>query len=102
MPYERVWETNRRFDELIRLLREECKHTRGLASALGVSAATVTRMLRELRRQGYAVRSVHDEKGWYYELAAIPSDRDDEQQDMGFTGVRRGRTSTAGDKRLLS
>jgi DNA-binding MarR family transcriptional regulator len=79
MPYERVWETNRRFGELTRLLREECKHTRGLACALGVSPATVTRMLRELRRQGYAIRSVHEEKGWYYELAAIPPEKDGKQ-----------------------
>lgn len=73
MPYERTGHIERRFRETVGLIANEPLNARQLASALGVSSATVQRLIAELRRRGYSIRSVHDRDGWRYELLDSPS-----------------------------
>jgi uncharacterized membrane protein len=37
-----------------------------------VSRPTAHRMITELKRRGYSIRTVHEEHGWAYELVAKP------------------------------
>ena len=68
MPYERTRQIEMRFHEVVRLIAMEPHNARQLAAALKVSTATVQRLIAELRRRGYSIRSVHDASGWRYEL----------------------------------
>ena len=68
MPYERARQIEMRFHETLRLIAKEPLNARQLAAALEVSTATVQRLIAELRRRGYSIRSVHDASGWRYEL----------------------------------
>ena len=68
MPYERTRQIEMRFHETVRLIAAEQLNARQLAAALSVSPATVQRLIAELRRRGYSIRSVHDASGWRYEL----------------------------------
>ena len=68
MPYERTRQIEMRFQEAVRLIAIEPHNARQLAAALMVSTATVQRLIAELRRRGYSIRSVHDASGWRYEL----------------------------------
>ena len=68
MPYERSREIEARFEEVIALIGGNHLNAEHLALKLGVSRPTVQRIITELRRRGYAIRSVHDELGWRYEL----------------------------------
>ena len=68
MPYERARQIEMRFQEALRLIAKEPHNAPQLAAALKVSTATVQRLIGELRRRGYSIRSVHDAGGWRYEL----------------------------------
>lgn len=68
MPYERARQIEMRFQVTLRLIEKEPHNARQLAAALEVSTATVQRVIAELRRRGYSIRSVHDAGGWRYEL----------------------------------
>lgn len=68
MPYERVREIEERFQKAIELIAENSLNARQLAATLGVSRPTAQRMISELKRRGYKIRSVHDDHGWHYEL----------------------------------
>ena len=68
MPYERSRRIEERFRETVSLIKRKHLNAEQLASELGVSRPTVQRIVTELRQRGYAVRSVHDELGWRYEL----------------------------------
>ena len=68
MPYERTRQIEMRFQETVRLIAKGPHNARQLAAALNVSTATVQRLIAELRRRGYSIRSVHDANGWRYEL----------------------------------
>jgi len=68
MPYERSRKIEERFEEVIALIKRNHLNAGQIALELGVSRPTVQRIITELRQRGYAVRSVHDELGWRYEL----------------------------------
>jgi Mn-dependent DtxR family transcriptional regulator len=68
MPYERSREIEQRFETTISLIAEKKLNSRELASQLGVSIPTAQRIIAELKRRGYKIRSVRDESGWYYEI----------------------------------
>jgi len=76
MPYERTFHIEQRFIKALRLLREKRLNARQLALALDVSTSTALRIVAELRRRGYAsgyaIRSVRDDNGWYYEVSDVP------------------------------
>jgi len=69
MPYERSREIEQRFKTAIDLIAEKKLNSRELASQLGVSIPTAQRIIAELKRRGYAIRSVRDESGWHYEIS---------------------------------
>lgn len=68
MTYERARQIEQRFHEAIRLIANEPHNARQLAGALGVSTSTAQRVIAELRRRGYSIRSVREATGWRYEL----------------------------------
>ena len=70
MNYQRSRRIEERFEEVVALIKSNHLNAEQLASELGVSRPTVQRIITELRQRGYAVRSVHDELGWRYELTA--------------------------------
>ena len=68
MPYERTQQIEQRFAETVRLITKKRLNANQLALELEVSLPTVQRIITELRRRGYRIRSVRDESGWGYEL----------------------------------
>ena len=72
MPYERTREIERRFQRAVDLLGRKQLNAGQLALELGVSRPTAQRIVTELRRRGYKIRSVRDESGWRYELVGGP------------------------------
>ena len=72
MPYERSRQIEMRFKLVVRLTSQERLSAKQLAIKLNVSTATVHRIIGELKRRGYIVRSVRDEDGWHYELISSP------------------------------
>ncbi|MGD0856046.1 MAG: MarR family transcriptional regulator [Dehalococcoidia bacterium] len=67
MSYEKSQKIYARFCQLINLLMDEPDVAR-LTRELGVSRPTVLRMIKELRRRGYVVQTVHDTWGWRYAI----------------------------------
>jgi biotin operon repressor len=72
MPYERSRKIEQRFQETITLIKRKQLDARQLALELGVSRPTVQRIVTELRRRGYKIRSIREESGWRFELVYIP------------------------------
>jgi biotin operon repressor len=72
MPYERSRKIEQRFQVAIILLKNKHLDAGQLAIELGVSRPTVQRILTELRRRGYKIRSIREEPGWRYELVSVP------------------------------
>lgn len=70
MPYERTQQIERRFKETVALISKKRLNANQLALELEVSLPTVQRIVAELRKRGYRIRSVRDESGWRYELAS--------------------------------
>jgi Mn-dependent DtxR family transcriptional regulator len=68
MPYERTRQIEQRFQKAIMLISKKQINARQLALELGVSQPTAQRIITELRKRGYQIRSVRDESGWRYEL----------------------------------
>ncbi len=68
MPYERTHRIEQRFNKVVNLIASSPMNTRELAISLKVSRPTVQRIVAELKRRGYKIRSVHDGRGWHYEL----------------------------------
>ncbi len=68
MSYERSRKIEQRFQETITLIKRKQLDARQLAVELGVSRPTAQRIVTELRRRGYKIRSIRDESGWRYEL----------------------------------
>jgi Mn-dependent DtxR family transcriptional regulator len=73
MPYERSRIIEDRFEKTLDLIQKKRLNARQLAFELGVSRPTANRIITELKRRGYAIRSVHEEHGWSYELNNRPS-----------------------------
>ena len=78
MPYERTKVIENRFRKVIALLGRKRLNARQLALELGVSRPTVQRVIAELKRRGYSIRSVHEEHAWSYELLKKPNPPNDE------------------------
>ena len=72
MLYERTREIEQRFQKTIDLLGGTKLNAGQLALELGVSRPTAQRIVTELRRRGYRIRSVREESGWRYELMGVP------------------------------
>jgi biotin operon repressor len=70
MPYERTREIEQRFSKAVHLLKRKQLNAGQLAVELDVSRPTAQRIVSELRKRGYKIRSVRDESGWRYELAS--------------------------------
>jgi Mn-dependent DtxR family transcriptional regulator len=68
MPYERTQLIEQRFTKTVELITSKQLNAGQLASELGVSQPTAQRIITELKRRGYAIRSVRDDSGWHYEL----------------------------------
>ncbi len=68
MPYERTRKIEERFETTVNLIKEKSLSARGLAKELSVSLPTAQRIVAELKRRGYPIRSVHEEHGWHYEV----------------------------------
>jgi len=73
MPYERTQQIEQRFLKAVELIGRERLNAGQLSSVLGVSRPTVQRIIKELKRRGYAVRSIRDDHGWKYELVDRPN-----------------------------
>jgi len=71
MYYERTNKIEKRFKRAIELLRTGNMTLDSLAKELDVSRPTVLRIVGELRRRGYKVRSVHETSRWQYELITV-------------------------------
>lgn len=78
MPYERTRLIEQRFDRVIKLIQNNSVNAKKLATTENVSAATINRILKGLKQRGYIVRSVHDDKGWHYEINGYSSPKSDE------------------------
>lgn len=72
MPYERSRRIEERFGRVVGLIQEGCSTSADLSEALNVSRGTVHRIIAELRRRGFSIRSVREEKGWSYEITRFP------------------------------
>lgn len=68
MPYERSRTIEERFQKALALIEKKRLNAGQLASELEVSRPTAHRIITELKRRGYSIRSVHEECGWSYEL----------------------------------
>jgi Mn-dependent DtxR family transcriptional regulator len=68
-PYERTRRIEQRISKARELITGSPMNTRKLATALNVSRPTAQRIVSELKRRGYKIRSVRDDHGWHYELA---------------------------------
>jgi len=73
MSYERTQQIEQRFVKLIDLIKRERLNAGQLASVLGVSRPTIQRIIAELKRRGYGIRSIRDDSGWRYELVGGPT-----------------------------
>jgi len=76
MPYERSRTIEERFHKTITLIKRNRYNAGQLAIELKISRPTVQRIINELKQRGYSIRSVHDERGWRYELVCIPTGSD--------------------------
>ena len=73
MPYERSRAIEERFNKTLSLIRKKRLNARQLSLELGVSRPTTHRIITELKRRGYPIRSVHEENAWSYELNSTPN-----------------------------
>lgn len=75
MPYERSLLIEQRFQSVINLMETRTVNTQQLAIELGVSVATVQRIVAALKQRGYVIRSVHESEGWRYEIVGKPQSK---------------------------
>lgn len=68
MPYERSRAIEERFPAALALIEKGRFNAGQLALELGISRPTAHRIITELKRRGYLIRSVREEHGWCYEL----------------------------------
>lgn len=72
MLYERTRLIEQRFQQVIKLIGQNSMNAKKLAVSLNISPATIHRIITELRKRGYTIRSIRDEHGWRYELIDSP------------------------------
>ena len=77
MPYERSRQIEQRFGLVVDLIQEGRSSSADLSAELNVSRGTVHRLIAELRRRGFTIRSVREEKGWSYEITKFPPNKED-------------------------
>lgn len=68
MTYERSRIIEERFQKALTLIEKQRLNAGQLAFELEVSRPTAHRVITELKRRGYSIRSVYEEHGWSYEL----------------------------------
>ena len=68
MAYERSRRIEERFEAALALIKKRRLNSGELALELGISRPTAHRVVTELKRRGYLIRSVREEHGWCYEL----------------------------------
>jgi len=73
MFYERSQEITERVDKALKLIQTGNYSTQSLATALGVSVPTASRVICALRHRGYAIKAVKNGKGWVYCIQPAPS-----------------------------
>ena len=73
MHYERSRKIEERFQKTLALIQNGRLNAGQLALELGVSRPTAHRIITELKRRGYTIRSVHEEHGWSYEINKKPN-----------------------------
>jgi biotin operon repressor len=73
MPYERSRTIEERFKKTLALLKNKRLNAGQLASELDISRPTAYRVIAELKRRGYSIRSVHEKHSWSYELNKRPN-----------------------------
>ena len=73
MPYERSRRIEQRFRRTVTLIQEGCGSAADLAASLNVSRPTIHRIIAELKRRGYDIRSVHEGNVWRYDITGTPS-----------------------------
>ena len=76
MPYERSRQIEQRFGRVVGLIQAGCSTSADLSAALNVSRGTVHRIIAELRRRGFSIRSVREDNGWSYEITACPQNKE--------------------------
>ena len=76
MPYERSRSIEERFGRVVGLIQEGCSTSADHSDALNVSRGTIHRIIAELRRRGFSIRSVREEKGWSYEIIQFPQNEE--------------------------
>ena len=69
MPYERSQALEQRLQDVLGLLRAGGYSTPTLAEHLGVSQPTVARCLTALRKRGYLIKAIKDQRGWSYRMS---------------------------------
>lgn len=84
MPYERTHRIEQRISKAGELIASSPMNTRKLAIALNVSRPTAQRIVAELKRRGYKIRSVHDDHGWHYELTRDTARSSQEANPHGY------------------
>lgn len=72
MAYERTRQIEQRFLTAVNLIKRKRLDAPKLAVELGVSQPTARRIVAELKRRGYGIRSVNDGRNWSYELNSSP------------------------------
>lgn len=73
MTYERTRLIEQRFVRAIELITKKRLNAGQLASELDVSQPTAQRIITELKRRGYTIRSIRDDSGWHYEIVDRPT-----------------------------
>ncbi len=68
MRYQLALKIHERIEEALRLIRTGEYSTPALATALGVSIPTISRIVATLREQGHDIHSERTSKGWRYVL----------------------------------
>lgn len=66
MVYHRSLEIERRLDRTLRLIRTGRYSTPALATKLGVSIPTISRIVAALRERGHNIQAERISKGWRY------------------------------------
>ena len=71
MNYERSRKIEERFQKALALIEKRRLNGGQLAIELGISRPTAHRIITELKRRGYLIRSVNEGNAWNYELNSI-------------------------------
>jgi biotin operon repressor len=71
MYYERSYRIEKRFEKAVKLLNSGRISAKDFAKGLEVSTATASRIIKELRRRGFQIETVHTANGWIYQTTIL-------------------------------